>query len=61
MSSFAVRNKANELEQKIVRKERLAIDAKKKGMYTTYGNYVTDISILKTKLSKLNTNPKQNL
>jgi hypothetical protein len=61
MSSFVVRNKASELEQEIVRKERLATDAKKKGMYTTYGNYVTDISILKTKLSKLSTNPKKTL
>ncbi len=56
-----VRNRVNEIEQEIVRKERLALDAKKKGMYATYGNYVTDISVLKTKLSKLNTNPKKNV
>ena len=54
-------NKVSELEQEIVRKEKLALDAKEKGMHTTYGNYVTDISVLKTKLSKLNTNPKQNV
>ena len=61
MKHVKIQNKVSELEQEIVRKEKLALDAKEKGMHTTYGNYVTDISVLKTKLSKLNTNPKQNV
>ena len=47
----------NKLEQEIVRKERLARDAKEKGMHTTYSNYLMDISVLKTKLQKLGTSP----
>jgi hypothetical protein len=61
MKHVKIQNKVSELEQEIFRKEKLALDAKEKGMHTTYGNYVTDISVLKTKLSKLNTNPKQNV
>lgn len=61
MKHVKIQNKVSELEQEIVRKEKLALDAKEKGMHTTYGNYVTDISVLKTKLSKLHTNPKQNM
>jgi hypothetical protein len=49
--------KTNKIEQEIVRKERLARDAKNKGMYTTYSNYVMDIAVLKTKLMKLSTGP----
>ena len=47
----------NKIEQEIVRKERLARDAKAKGMHTTYSNYLMDISVLKTKLQKLGTSP----
>jgi hypothetical protein len=47
----------NKIEQEIVRKERLARDAKEKGMHTTYSNYLMDISVLKTKLQKLGTSP----
>ena len=60
MKHVKIQNKVSELEQEIIRKEKLALDAKEKGMHTTYGNYLTDISVLKNKLSKFNTNPKQN-
>mgnify|MGYP006991988321 CR=1 FL=1 len=50
-------NKANKIEQEIVRKERLARDAKNKGMHAVYSNYVMDISVLKAELQKLSTGP----
>ncbi len=50
-------NKANKIEQEIIRKERLARDAKNKGMHAVYSNYVMDISVLKTQLQKLSTGP----
>jgi hypothetical protein len=52
-------NKVNRIEQEIVKKERLALDAKKKGMHATYGNYVLDISVLKDELNRLRTNPNE--
>ena len=61
MKHVKIQNKVSELEQEIVRKEKLALDAKEKGMHTTYGNYLTDISVLKNKLNKLHTNPKQDV
>ena len=52
--------KTNKLEQEIVRKERLARDAKEKGMHAVFSNYAEDISVLKTELNKLRTAaPKQ--
>jgi|RifCSP16_2_1023846.scaffolds.fasta_scaffold273619_1 hypothetical protein len=53
----SVNNMVNKIEQEIVRKERLARDAKEKGMHTTYSNYLMDISVLKTKLQKFGTSP----
>ena len=57
MKRTRVSGMVNKIEQEIVRKERLARDAKKKGMHTTYSNYLMDISVLKTKLDKLGTSP----
>lgn len=49
----------NKLEQEIIRKERLAFDAKQKGMLATFSNYMTDVSVLKTELNLLRTSPKR--
>ncbi len=57
MKSKRIMGMVNKIEQEIVRKERLARDAKKKGMHTTYSNYLMDISVLKTKLQKIGTSP----
>jgi hypothetical protein len=51
--------KVNNLEQEIKRKEVLASDAREKGMYTTFSNYKADIAWLKTKLKKLQTDPRR--
>ncbi len=53
-------NKANRIEQEIVKKERLARDAKNKGMHAVYSNYVMDISVLKAQLQKLSSGPLSN-
>ena len=45
------------LEQEIKRKEMLARTAKNRGMLTTFGNYKTDIAVLKSRLEKLRTAP----
>jgi hypothetical protein len=55
MEKVKIGNSINKLEQEIIRKERLAFDAKKKGMHATYGNYLTDISVLKNELNRLTT------
>ena len=61
MYRFMIKHRVNDLEQEIIRKERLALDAKKKGMYATYGNYVMDVSVLKNKLNRMRTSPAGNL
>ncbi|OHD70951.1 MAG: hypothetical protein A2W19_08275 [Spirochaetes bacterium RBG_16_49_21] len=61
MGRVYFKNKVNRLEQEIVRKERLARDAKKKGMQASYGNYVLDISVLKDELNKLRTHPNEKM
>ena len=50
-------NRAKRIEQEIKRKQSLAMTAKKKGMHTTYGNYMSEIIVLKGRLQKLRTNP----
>lgn len=57
MSTQKVSNRINRIEQEIVRKERLARDAKAKGMHAVYSNYAMDISSLKVELQKLATGP----
>lgn len=60
MYRFKVNRSASDLEQEILRKERMARDAKKNGMHATYGNYVMDISVLKAKLNRMRTSPASN-
>ncbi|OHD63396.1 MAG: hypothetical protein A2176_00465 [Spirochaetes bacterium RBG_13_51_14] len=57
MKKLRIATQVNKIEQEIIKKERLARDAKKKGMLTVYSNYVMDISVLKTDLQKLATSP----
>jgi hypothetical protein len=57
MNTRNVSDRISRIEQEIVRKERLARDAKNKGMHTTYSNYVMDISALKVEMQKLATGP----
>lgn len=57
MKRAKITNKVSLIEQEIVRKERLAREAKSKGMHAVYSNYLMDISILKGKLQKLSTGP----
>ncbi len=57
MNKTKVVDQASKIEQEIVRKERLARDAKSKGMHTTYSVYLNDISNLKAQLQKLSTGP----
>ncbi len=55
MNRFRVSCGVSDLEQEIIRKERMALEAKKKGMPASYGNYVMDISVLKNKLNRMRT------
>lgn len=57
MGTKKMSDRINRIEQEIVRKERLARDARQKGMHTVYSNYVMDISALKVELQKLATGP----
>lgn len=57
MSTKKMSDRINRIEQEIVRKERLAREAKQKGMHAVYSNYVMDISSLKVELQKLATGP----
>ncbi len=45
--------RANRIENAIRKKERLAHEAKAKGMHTTYGNYLMEISVLRAELQKV--------
>jgi hypothetical protein len=57
MKNLKESDKIHRIEQEIVRKERLARDAKDKGMHTTYSNYLMDVAVLKTRLNRLSTGP----
>ncbi|MBN1498094.1 MAG: hypothetical protein JXA07_15080 [Spirochaetes bacterium] len=57
MKRTKVVDQATRIEQEIVRKERLARDAKSKGMNTTYSVYLNDIANLKAQLQKVSTGP----
>jgi len=52
-------NRVDKLEQEIRRKEILAVDARNKGMYTTFSNYKAEVAFLKSKLQKLRTDPNR--
>ncbi|MBN2079479.1 MAG: hypothetical protein JW838_10970 [Spirochaetes bacterium] len=45
--------RANRIENDIRKKERLALEAKAKGMHATYSNYLMEISVLKAELQKV--------
>lgn len=57
MKRTKVSDRASKIEQEIIRKERMARDAKNKGMHAVYSNYVMDISVLRAELQKLSTGP----
>lgn len=61
MLKSAEMDKLTKLEIEIQRKERLAADAREKGMHATYGNYMEDLVQLKAKLKKLQTDPFRNV
>ncbi len=47
-------NKLYKLETSLKRKEVEAVQAKKKGMHTTYGNRMMEILEIKKQISKIN-------
>lgn len=61
MRKAKVTSRASKIEQEIVKKERLARDAKNKGMHAVYSNYVMDISVLKAELQKVSSGPLSNV
>ncbi|MCP4137525.1 MAG: hypothetical protein GY754_41545 [bacterium] len=50
------RSRIQRLQEEIRRKEKRAMDAKDKGMNSTYRNYLMDLAILRTQMQKLLTN-----
>ncbi len=57
MNRLKASSRANRIEQDIRKKERLALQAKAKGMHATYGNYLMEISVLKVELQKVSSGP----
>jgi len=59
MNNVTTRNRIDRLEQEIYRKENLARKARRQGMMTTYGNYLSEVAWLKDKLQRLRTDPSR--
>lgn len=59
MQKMTFHNRIDRLEQEIYRKETLARKARRQGMMTTYGNYLSEVAWLKDKLLRLRTDPNR--
>jgi hypothetical protein len=57
MNAMTVSDRVEQLSLEIQKKEKLAAEAKRKGLHTMFGNYMADVAHLKIKLRKMRTSP----
>ncbi|MBN1532479.1 MAG: hypothetical protein JXA20_07440 [Spirochaetes bacterium] len=59
MNAMRTDDRVEQLALEIQKKEKLAVEAKRKGLHAMFGNYMADVANLKVQLRKLNTGPRR--